>query len=109
MADWRLPEAERLDWWPSHVRKAFANLGQALDSAQLNPVILAHVSSEGLPGHQIKFSHESGKVLGGRKGMYALEIEGPVYAGSGAFHQAFWRSLRVTQLAVRRRCCALTA
>jgi hypothetical protein len=85
MADWRLPEAERLDWWPSHVRRAFANLGRALGSAQLNPVILARVSSEGLPGHQIRFGHLSGKVLGGRKGMYTLEITGPAYAGKWSF------------------------
>jgi hypothetical protein len=85
MADWRLPEAEKLDWWPSYVRKAFANLGQALGPTQLEPVVLARVSTEGLPGHQIRFGHKSGTDLGRRKGMYTLEITGPVYAGEWVF------------------------
>lgn len=79
------PEGEKLDWWPSHVQKALANLGQALGPTRLVPAVLARVSSEGLPGHQIRFGHLSGKELGQRKGIYTLEITGPVYAGRWSF------------------------
>ncbi|HZC96978.1 MAG TPA: hypothetical protein VE267_12765 [Bradyrhizobium sp.] len=93
MTDWRLPEAERLDWWPSHVRRAFANLGQILGPQQINPQILDRVSSEGLPGHQIIFGHLSGKELGARKGMYTLEITGPIYAGQWRFPSGLLENL----------------
>jgi hypothetical protein len=85
VSNWRFPEAERLDWWPSHVQRAFANPGQVLGSPQLNPLVLDRVSREGLPGHQIIFSHVSGQELGTRKGFYLLEISGPLYAGKWRF------------------------
>jgi hypothetical protein len=93
MSDWRLPEAERLEWWPSHVRKAFSNLGQALGQQQLNPAILARVNREGLTGHQIIFGHVSRKDLGSKKGMYTLEITGPVYAGTWTFRSGLLENL----------------
>jgi hypothetical protein len=62
----RLPEAQSLQWWPSHVRRAFANLGEAPGHAQLHPDILTQVSRGGLPDHEILFSHR--KNAGVRKG-----------------------------------------
>jgi hypothetical protein len=75
------PGSDQLEWWPSHVQKAFACLGRVLGPAQLNPQMLEHVNRDGLPGHEIIFGHKSGKVLGTRKGMYTLEITGPAFAG----------------------------
>jgi|SRR5215831_7064589 len=75
------PESDKLEWWPSHVQKAFANLGHALGPAQLNPEILDRVSHEGLPGHEIIFEHKSGREQGRRKGIYTLVISGPAFAG----------------------------
>jgi hypothetical protein len=91
--DWRLPEAEVLDWWPNHVRKAFANLGHALGQQRLDPMVLADVSREGLPGHQIIFGHLAGNELGRPKGMYTLEITGPLFAGTWSFPSGLLQKL----------------
>jgi hypothetical protein len=93
MTYWRLPEAGELEWWPSHVRRAFANLGQVLGPGQLNPAVLEQVSREGLPNHQIIFGHVSGKELGTRKGMYTLKINGPIFAGEWRFPSGFLERL----------------
>ena len=85
MATWHFPEAHRLEWWPGHVRLAFANLGRVLGPEQLNPSILPLVSRDGLPGHQIFFSHVAGKERGMRRGLYILDIVGPLYAGRWSF------------------------
>jgi hypothetical protein len=90
------PEAEVLEWWPSHVRRAFVNLGQALGGQRLARDVLANVSREGLPDHQIVFGHVediddlpgsgflfgalSGKELS-LEGAYTFEITGPVFYG----------------------------
>jgi hypothetical protein len=87
----RLPEAQNLEWWPSHVRRAFANLGEALGRPQLHPDILAQVRRDGLPDHEIVFSHQ--KDAGARKGMYRLEIIGPIYAGQWAFRSGFLETM----------------
>jgi hypothetical protein len=94
VADW--PEAEILEWWPSHVRTAFANLGRVLGDQRLDPMILPKVSRDGLPDHQIVFGHVedvedlpgSGLFFGhlsGRElsseGAYTLEITGPLFYG----------------------------
>jgi hypothetical protein len=93
------PEAKKLEWWPSHVRKAFANLGQALGPAQLNPAILERVNREGLPDHEIIFGHISGEKLGSRKGMYTLEITGPIFAGQWSFPSGLLEGLARTAAA----------
>jgi hypothetical protein len=85
MVIWHFPEARRLEWWPSHVRQAFTNLGRVLGPEQLNPSILPLVSRDGLPEHQILFGHIAGNELGKRKGLYVLEIAGPLYAGRWSF------------------------
>jgi hypothetical protein len=90
---WRLPEAGKLDWWPSHVRRAFANLGQVLGPEQLNPAHLVRVSRDGLPGHQIIFGHVSRKALGTPTGMYILDITGPIFAGQWRFPSGFLEKL----------------
>jgi hypothetical protein len=87
MAYWLLPEAQELEWWPSHVRRAFANLGEVLGPSQLQPALLDRVSSTGLPDHEIVFGHLSN--VRGRKGMYTLEIIGPLYAGKWTFPSGF--------------------
>jgi hypothetical protein len=79
----RFPEAQNPQWWPGHVRQAFANLGEALGHAQLHPNILAQVSRGGLPDHEILFSHR--KNAGARKGAYTLRIVGPIYEGTWTF------------------------
>jgi hypothetical protein len=88
-----LPESKKLEWWPSHVQRAFANLGQVLGPAQLNPDILDRVSHDGLPGHRIIFGHRSGKKLGFRKGNvhtlnYWAEIRRTVGIPIGAIGNA---------------------
>ncbi len=87
MTYWLQPEAQELDWWPNHVRKAFANLGDVLGPSQLRPDILARVSRDGLLGHEIVFGHLP--RFRGKKGMYTLEIIGPIYAGKWTFPSGF--------------------
>ena len=87
------PESEKLEWWPSHVRKAFANLGQVIGPTQLYPEILEDVSRDGLPQHKIIFEHKSGKKLGKRKGMYTLRISGPKFAGTWTFPSSLLEKL----------------
>jgi hypothetical protein len=79
------PESYELEWWPSHVQRAIANLGHVLGPAQLNPDILDRVSHEGLPNHRIIFGHKSGALFGRRKGQYTLLIIGPIFTGQWAF------------------------
>jgi hypothetical protein len=81
----RFPEADDLEWWPSHVRQAFVSLGREMGPQQLNPQILPRVSRDGLPNHQIIFTHMAGQELRSRKGKYVLEIVGPLYAGRWVF------------------------
>jgi hypothetical protein len=98
--NWRFPEAERLDWWPRHVRRALANLGrtlgQTLGSPQLSPSVLDRVSREGLPGHQIVFSHVTRQKLGTLKEIYVLAIIGPLYAGRWRFSPGLLEKLART-------------
>ena len=67
------PGADKPEWWPKHVQKAFANLGRALGAERLTPAVLERVSPDGLPGHQIIFGHQSG--------IYTLQIIGSSLAG----------------------------
>ena len=58
------------------MQKAFANLGRELAAEQLTPAVLERVSPDGLPGHQIIFSHGAAP-----QGIYTLQIRGSSLAG----------------------------
>jgi hypothetical protein len=78
-----LSEAQDIEWWPRHVRRAFANLGEVLGSARLHPNVLSRVSRDGLRGHEIIFEHEPEES--DEEEMYILKITGPVYGGRWEF------------------------
>ena len=76
------PGADKLEWWPKHARKAFANLGRALGTKRLTPDVLQRVSRDGIPSHRIAFGCELGAAgLNERTNIYTLEISGSSLAG----------------------------
>ena len=79
------PDSENLEWWPSHVQKAFRALGDVLGPAQLKPEDLELVNQNAIPDHRVMFRHASGRSRGVRKGAYSLTIAGPLYAGEWHF------------------------
>jgi hypothetical protein len=80
------PDHINVDWWPTHVQKAFAALGRVLGRPQLTPQMLQLVDRfSALPGHEIIYEHVSGKETGTRKGFYRLYIRGPVFEGQWLF------------------------
>ena len=83
----RIPErpfsgADKLECWPRHVQKAFANLGRALGAERLTPAVLERVSPDGLSGHQIVFGQGTDAT---GKGIYTLQIRGSTLAGQWRF------------------------
>jgi len=76
------------EWWPDPIKRVFVAIGGVMRSGRLYPDDLLRLPKDVgaiLPDHSVMVEHLSGKALGGRKGRYAITIEGPVFSGRWAF------------------------
>jgi hypothetical protein len=75
-------------WWPNHVKKMFAAIGNAMDGKRLTPETLERLPTAFgsiLPDHQVTVRHVSGKEHGRRKGIYVITVDGHPLGGRWQF------------------------
>jgi hypothetical protein len=82
----RIPERKDIEWWPRHVRMAFAAVGRSLAGHPIDPDRLERVPADTFPNHEVSWSYlTEDDDFDESEGVYCLEIVGDIYGGRWEF------------------------